>query len=106
MKVAETVTDQYGFYRINDLYPASYTLRVTAPTEVKPTTHRTDIPMICSVLEATDDTVSESADIHVESDKANYNADLGFVCRKDGIMPAGTGAGKTQVWSDAKNTDD
>ena len=106
VKVAETVTDQYGFYRINDLYPASYTLRVTAPTEVKPTTHRTDIPMICSVLEATDDTVSESADIHVESDKANYNADLGFVCRKDGIMPAGTGAGKTQVWSDAKNTDD
>lgn len=97
--VAETVTDQYGFYRFNDLYPAAYTLRVTAPAEVKPTTRRTDIRMIASVLEETDDEICESVAVEVESDKANYNADLGFVCRRDGVFPAGTGEGETQDWT-------
>ena len=97
--VAETETDQYGFYRFNDLYPASYTLQVAAPAEVKPTTHRTDIPMIISVLEENDGTTCESAEIQVESDKANYNADIGFVCRKNGVYPAGVGEGKQQTWA-------
>ena len=55
--IAETVTDQYGFYRFSDLYPAVYTLLVMPPDEVKPTVHRTDIPMIASVLEETDDSI-------------------------------------------------
>ena len=97
--LAETVTDQYGFYRFNDLYPAEYTLLVTPPAEVRPTAHRTDIPMIASVLEETDDTVCVSVGVQVESDKANYNADLGFVCRKDGVLPPGVGEGATQNWT-------
>ena len=97
--VAETVSDQYGFYRFNDLYPASYTLLVTPPAEVKPTVHRTDIPMIASVLEETEDDTCSSIEFHVESDKANYNADLGFVLRRNGELPAGIGEGKTQQWN-------
>jgi len=103
--VAETITDQYGFYRINDLYPATYSLRVTAPEEVKPTTRRTDIRIIASVLEETEDTTSESVEFQVESDKANYNVDIGFVCRKDGVWPAGTGEGKTQDWTGIAGSD-
>ena len=96
--VAETVSDQYGFYRFSDLYPAAYSLQVNAPAEVKPTKQRTDIPMIASVLEETDGSFYESVEFQVESDKANYNADLGFVCRREGYMPAGVGEGKQQVW--------
>ena len=104
--IAETVSDQYGFYRFNDLYPATYTLRVTPPAEVKPTVRRTDIRLIASVLEETDGDTCESVEFQVESDTANYNVDLGFVCRKDGVMPAGTGEGRTQVWSDAASSEE
>ncbi len=97
--VAETTTDQYGFYRFNDLYPAEYSLEVTAPSEVKPTKRRNDIPMIASVLdETTEEGTYRSVPFTVESDKANYNVDIGFVCRKDGVYPAGTGEGKKQIW--------
>ena len=97
-KVAETVSDQYGFYRFNDLYPATYSLQVTAPDEVKPTKHRTDIPMIASILEESSGGIYTSVEFQVESDKANYNVDLGFICRKDGLLPAGVGEGKKQIW--------
>ena len=104
--IAETVTDQYGFWRFEDLYPAVYTLRVTAPDEVKATQRRTDIRLIASVLEEEGDGgVYGSAEIQVESDKANYNADIGFVCKKEGVVPAGTGEGKKQVWTGYKEGD-
>ena len=96
--VAEAVTDQYGFYRITDLYPAAYTLRVTAPAEVKPTRKRTDLRIIASALEETDSDVCYTGEVTVESDRANYNVDLGFVTRRNGVLPAGYGQGKTQNW--------
>ena len=96
--VDETVSDQYGFYRFNDLYPATYTLEVTPPDEVKPTGLRTDIRLIASVLNETDDQTCTSIEFQVESDKANYNVDLGFVCRRDGVLPPGAGEGKKQLW--------
>ena len=97
--IAETVTDQYGFYRFVDLYPATYVLRVYAPAEVKPTIRRTDLPMIASVLKDADSAEVLSVPITVESDRNEYNADLGFVCRVDGVLPAGAGEGETQDWT-------
>ena len=96
--VAETVTDEYGFWRLPDLYPAEYTLKVTAPAEVKPTVRRTDIPLIASVLEETEDSTCYAFDVAVESDRQNYNADLGFRLRRDGVLPAGYGQGAGQAW--------
>ncbi len=97
--IAETVTDQYGFYRFTDLYPAAYTLRVYAPAEVKPTVHRTDPRMIASVLEETEDEVAVSVPVTVESNREMYDADLGFVCRKPGVLPADAGIGRKILWS-------
>ena len=97
--IAETETDQYGFYRFVDLYPATYTLRVYAPDEVKPTQHRTDLPMIASVLEESEDGIVFSAPLTVESNRNQYDADLGFVCRRDGVLPAGAGEGLKQNWT-------
>ena len=93
--VAETTSDQYGFYRFTDVYPAAYTLRVTAPNEVKPTQQRTDIPLIASVMGED----GMSATVNVASDKANRNADLGFVLVKEGVYPAGYGEGAIQDWT-------
>ncbi len=104
--IAETVTDAYGFYRFDDIYPAVYTLRVSAPAEVKPTRRRADIPLIASVLEETEDAVSVSLELTVESGCANYNADLGFLCRKAGVLPAGIGLGKTQDWTPFRSTEE
>ena len=47
----------------------------------------------------------ESVEIQVESDKANYNADIGFVSKQSGVVPPGTGEGKKQVWTSYKEGD-
>ena len=99
MAIAETESDQYGFWRFSDVYPAEYTLRVTPPSEVKPTVSGVHPLIISSVLEETDDTECVSGPVQVESDRANYNADMGFVCRKPGVTPPGYGEGETQDWS-------
>lgn len=93
--VAETTSDQYGFYRFTDVYPATYTLRVTAPAEVTPTVQRTDIPLLASVLG--DDYIS--APVQVVSGQANRNADLGFVLIEPDHYPADYGQGETQKWT-------
>ena len=98
-KVAETVTDQYGFYRFEEIYPAVYTLRVTAPAEVKPTVPLKDPLIIASVLQETEEQTSESVEVTVESDQGNYNADLGYVCLQEGVWPEGVGQGATQDWT-------
>ena len=92
--VATTVTDQYGYYVFEELYPTEYTLRVTWPAEVKPTILREDIHQISSVLKEDGVTIP----VKVESNKANYAADLGFVLVEEGKLPAGYGEGETQKW--------
>ena len=56
--------------------------------------------------EETEEDPCVSVEFQVESDKANYNVDLGFVCRKQGVLPPGTGEGKTQKWTDASSSGD
>ena len=101
--MAETVSDQYGFYLFTDVYPAAYTLRVTAPAEVTATQLRTDLPMIVSVLEEGGEGPYLSIPVTVESDRANYDADLGFRPVKKDAIPAGYGEGDTQDWTKIKH---
>ena len=97
--IAETVTNEYGFYRFVDLYPATYTLKVYAPAEVKPTRRRTDLQIIASVLQDSDGAEVLSVPLTVESNRDLYEADLGFVCRTEGVLPAGAGIGTAQDWT-------
>lgn len=96
---AETVTDQYGLYWFREVYPAVYTLRITPPVEVKPTQKRTDIPLIVSSVNETEEGICYTDEIAVQSDVINYNVDLGFVCRNPGAYPPGYGQGKKMNWS-------
>ncbi len=92
--VATATSDQYGYYCFDNLYPTEYVLRVTWPEEIMPTQLRTDVHQITSVLQEN----GLSIPVTVESSKANYAADLGFVLVEDGKYPAGYGEGKTQNW--------
>ena len=92
--VASTTTDQYGYYVFEELYPTEYTLHVTWPAEVKPTMLRPEIKQISSILQEDGMTLP----VQVESNKANYTADLGFVLVEEGKLPAGYGEGETQIW--------
>ena len=97
--VMETVTDAFGFYRFEEIYPAVYTLRATPPAEVRATVGGKMPQMIASVLQESDGTTAVSSELTVESDKANYNADLGFVCRTNGVLPAAIEKTPTQDWT-------
>ena len=92
--LTSTVSDQYGYYVFEELYPAEYTLRVTWPAEVIPTQMRAELGEIASVLQAD----GMSIPVRVESNKANYAADLGFVLVEEGKLPAGYGEGEQQTW--------
>ena len=93
--LAETVTDQYGYYLFEDLYPGEYVLRVEFPKEVWPTQARDDIANISSRM---GESGVESLPVHVTSNGHNYGADLGFRLVTEGVYPAGYGEGATQKW--------
>ena len=103
--VAAAVTDQYGRWFMTNVYPATYTLRVTPPAEVKPTTPDNTFPSMTSVLIETEDTVCESNPVTAVSGKKNYNADIGFVLRQKGQYPEGYGEFKTQDWTPVRITE-
>ena len=97
--VAETETDQYGLYFFREVYPAVYTLKVTAPDEVKPTQKRTDIYLIVSSLVETEENTAVTEEFAVASDSTDFNIDLGYVLRTEGRYPAGYGEQETMDWS-------
>ena len=92
-EVATTVTDQYGFFCFEELYPAAYTMTVDV-TGVMPTVIRTDIPGIVSVMGGEGVTVP----VTVSSGAHNYDADMGFIPMQEGQYPQGYGQGAAQIW--------
>ena len=93
------VTDQYGFWVMDDVYPAVYTLRVTMPDEVTITKRVDGLDGINSVLADEDGDYALADGLQVISDRRKYDADLGFVLRVDGVYPAGYGVFDKQIWT-------
>ena len=93
--MAQTVTDQYGYYRFNDLYPGAYVLHVIYPGEVVPTVFRDDYAGVTSVMQ---ETGIDSYVVHVVSGGVNRNADVGFTLINSSVYPEGYGEGATQKW--------
>ena len=99
--VAVTETDQYGLYFFREVYPAVYTLKATAPSEVKPTQKRTDIDLIDSSLNETEEETAWTDEFAVASDSTDFNLDLGYALRRAGDYPPGYGEQETMDWSRA-----
>ena len=99
--VAETETDQYGLYFFREVYPAVYTLKVTAPSQVKPTRKGGDIYLIDSSLEETEAETAFTEEFSVASDSTDFNIDLGYALRTPDAYPPGYGQQETMDWSKA-----
>ena len=97
-KVAEAVTDPYGLYEIEGLYPGVYTVRVFLPDEVKTTRNRTDFPLVASVIPQDLDGEAEF-EITVPSGEKNLNMDIGLVLKTNGVYPANMNKIPTRNWT-------
>ena len=87
-KIAETETDGYGHYLFKDVFPGSYTVKVTMPKELRATVQRDDFPLLHSSLPESDDTIVEFSGVIIPSGGRNLNCDLGFVLTKENVYPA------------------
>jgi len=100
---AETTTDEYGRYSFDSLFPGSYTLEVTMPEEIKPTRHQTQFPLVASILEQTEGNTAKAEGVIVPSGGRNLNADLGFVLKQEGRLPASMQTLPEKDWTPSNN---
>jgi len=100
---AETTTDEYGRYSFDSLFPGSYTLEVTMPEEIKPTRHQTQFPLVASILDQTEGNIAKAEGVIVPSGGRNLNADLGFVLKQEGRLPASMQALPEKDWTPSNN---
>lgn len=85
--IASTVTDEYGWYGIDNLYPGEYEMRVTMHKELKATVHQTEFPLVGSILPQSSELTVTVSGVIVPSGKANLHCDLGFQLRKKNVYP-------------------
>jgi len=84
---AQTSTDAYGRYLIADLYPGTYSIQVTMPDELRPTKQQSVFPLVASILRSGEGLTAYSENILVPSGRRNLNCDLGFILRREGVLP-------------------
>lgn len=99
VSLMETTTNGYGYYHFPEVYPASYTLEVTAPKEVKPTVRVQGFPGIGSMLNQEAGDALTTVAFEVRSNARQYDVDLGFVLVTPDVYPAGYGQGQAQDWT-------
>lgn len=85
--VAQTITDVYGRYEIDNLYPGSYVMQVTMHRELKAAKHQEEFPLVASILPEEDGTTVTVDNVIVTSGKINRACDIGFALRKKNVYP-------------------
>lgn len=96
--IAETITDVYGYFLFTDVYPSNYDVLVEWHEELVPTRYRKDIDLLNSELAESEETSQVIRQVSVASNVKNFNFDLGFKLRKEGVYPAEMEPAPTQVW--------
>lgn len=86
-EVASAQTDEYGRYRLTDLYPGEYSVQVAMPKELKATKQQTEFHLVASFLPEVEGEVIIVEDIIIQSGSRNLNFDMGFVTVKEGVLP-------------------
>ena len=86
-QVAQTVTDAYGRYEIDNLYPGAYVMQVVMHDEIKATKHETEFPLVSSILPEESGTTVTVESVTVTSGRINRACDLGFALRKKNVYP-------------------
>lgn len=85
---AEAVTDVWGRYLLEDLYPGQYTVEVTMHPELRATRQQNQFPLVASVLPQAEGTTVQVEGIVVPSGGRNLNCDFGFELVTPGQLPA------------------
>ena len=96
--VAETYSDEYGYWKFSDLYPGEYMIKVYMPSEVKTTVANDEFRNINSILPQDIENVAE-AKVLVPSNGMDLACDLGFVCIEEGVLPETVKELPTIDWS-------
>lgn len=85
--VYETVTNEYGYYLFDDVYPGEYILEASAYAELNPTVPVDALRIISSCLISGDGLVAHSESFRMESGERNLNFDLGYVLKDGESIP-------------------
>ncbi|MBR2055049.1 MAG: hypothetical protein IJ968_09220, partial [Clostridia bacterium] len=104
--VASAVTDVYGHYHLDNLYPGAYEMHVTMPKEVKPTIQQDQFPLVASILPESNDTTVVVENVIVPSNAKDLNLDLGFMLKKKNVYPASIKEVPQKDWSSYPHPED
>ncbi len=85
--VAETVTDAYGYYLFEGVYPGQYLLQAKGYPQLAITTPVPELRLISSCLTGGDGNEARSDAFEVVSGSVNLDFDLGYVLREGQSMP-------------------
>ena len=94
----EAVTDLYGYYLFDNVYPSVYDVEVIWHDELVTTQKRTDFVLLGSQLEESEETSQTLTGVEVRSNVKNFNFDLGFKLREKGVKPEAMQPAPKQVW--------
>ncbi len=97
-QVAAGVTDAYGYYLFDNVYPMLSQVKVSMYPELMPTTQRTDYPMLVSALIGAQGDTAYSRDVMVISSGRNFDCDLGFVLKEGSKRPGAIQPPPKQKW--------
>ncbi|MCI6378531.1 MAG: hypothetical protein MR842_12380 [Clostridiales bacterium] len=104
--VYQTVTDAYGYYLFNDVYPGDYVLEAQAYPELTPATPVESLRIISSCLTSGDGTRAQSDPFTVVSGSTNVNFDLGYVLLEGQQIPSAIVSAPTRDWTIANTRTD
>ena len=96
--IGERVTDKYGYYLFENLYPMSSQLKVDMYPELLPTAQSTDFPLLSSVVTGNEGTTAYTDNLPVYSGGRNFNCDLGFMLKDGAKRPDAIQPPPSQKW--------
>jgi protocatechuate 3,4-dioxygenase beta subunit len=97
-QVAAAVTDAYGYYLFDNVYPMLSQVQVSMYPEITPATQRTDYPLLVSALTGVQGDMAYTGDVMVISGGRNFNCDLGFVLKEGSRRPDAIQPPPAQKW--------
>ncbi len=98
IKVASVVTDAYGYYLFDNVYPMMSQVQATMYPELMPAKQRTDYPLLVSALAGTQGDMAYTGDVMVTSGGRNFDCDLGFVLKDGRKRPGAIQPPPAQKW--------
>jgi len=97
-QVATALTDAYGYYLFDNVYPMMSQVHVTMYPELAPATQRTDYPLLVNALAGIQGDTAYTGDVMVTSGGQNFDCDLGFVLKDGSKLPDTMLPPPKQIW--------